>query len=389
MNNLVLYFGFVALMSLMACNEKQEMRAPHPVKEEVLSHLAHPWSMAFLSEDEVLIAEKDSGIVWANLATGDRRDISGMPSDVADSIRVKFGGDNAAYFQILLDPHFAQNERIFLSYAAKGPGGTTTQVISARYTDYHLSDHKVLLTGDPFSSDRVHYGGGMVIGGDEKLYAVIGERYFREIDQPQLPVSQDYQDRRGKMFRLNLDGSIPDDNPIFEEEAVPGLYALGIRATQGLALAPNGRDIWFTDHGTRQGDEFNLLEKGGNYGWPIITSGQYRDLDYLPPDLDRDFTDPKWFWPHTVAPTGLCFYNGDEFPTWKDNLIVPGLSRGSLWRFVIRDNEVQSAEELFVNDRVRIRKAVMSPGGKLYILTDDLSPEKNGRVIRIINSKSI
>ncbi|MFT4569036.1 MAG: glucose/arabinose dehydrogenase [Saprospiraceae bacterium] len=184
-----------------------------------------------------------------------------MPIDAADSIRIKFGGDNAAYFQILLDPDFKDNQRVFRSYAAKGIGGTTMQVISATYEDYHLSNHKVLLTGRPYSKDRVHYGGGMIIGGDEKLYIVVGERYFREIDQPEMPVSQDYMDRRGKMYRINLDGTIPDDNPKWEEETIPGLYALGISATQGLTLSPNGQDIWFIDHGTRQGDEVNKLER--------------------------------------------------------------------------------------------------------------------------------
>ncbi|MFT4569035.1 MAG: glucose/arabinose dehydrogenase [Saprospiraceae bacterium] len=110
-------------------------------------------------------------------------------------------------------------------------------------------------------------------------------------------------------------------------------------------------------------------------------------MNYLPPELDREWNDPKWFWPHTVVPTGLCFYTGDEVPTWKNSLIVPVLSRGSLWRFSIVEDEVVSAEELFVNDRVRLRKAIVSPTGKLYLLTDDLSEDKNGKVLRVVNDR--
>lgn len=122
------------------------------------------------------------------------------------------------------------------------------------------------------------------------------------------------------------------------------------------------------------------MKSGANYGWPIKTTGGYRGLGYEPPALeDRIFTNPKWYWLHTVAPTGLTFYTGNEFPQWKDNLFISGLSRGSLWRVVVEYETVISLEELFVNDRVRARKVVQSPNGKLYILTD----EPEGKMILI------
>ena len=156
---------------------------------------------------------------------------------------------------------------------------------------------------------------------------------------------------------------------------------MGIRAAQGITVEPKTGNIWFSEHGTIQGDEINLLKAGANYGWPNVTSGKLRSNDYTPPKLEGViFTPPVWFWPHTVAPTGLTFYTGDDFPNWKDNLIVPGLSRGSLWRFRIENDAIKSAEELFIDDRVRIRKAKQSPNGKLYILTD----EDNGKLIQIL-----
>jgi len=158
---------------------------------------------------------------------------------------------------------------------------------------------------------------------------------------------------------------------------------VGIRAAQGIALNPKTGQIWFSEHGSVQGDELNLLEPGANYGWPVKTSGKYRNSTFKPPKMeDIKFTDPKYYWLQTIAPTGLTFYNGNDFPTWKGDIILSGLSRGSLWRIHLENNEVVSLEELFVNDKVRSRKVATSPSGKLYMLTD----EKNGKLIEIKNA---
>jgi glucose/arabinose dehydrogenase len=219
----------------------------------------------------------------------------------------------------------------------------------------------------------------MTFGLDGKLYFTIGERLFNEKDEPALPIAQNVEDKRGKIYRINPDGSIPRDNPDFGPGAVPGLYAIGIRAAQGITCNPVTNKIWFSEHGTHQGDEINVLAPHANYGWPVKTTGKYRYTEYVPPVIHGAFTDPVWSWLHTVAPTGLLFYTGDEFSSWKNNLLVAGLSRGSLWRMTIEGDRVKSAEELFVDDRKRLRKVVQSPGGKLYVLTDEI----HGMLIRI------
>ena len=196
-----------------------------------------------------------------------------------------------------------------------------------------------------------------------------------------MAIAQDVKDERGAIYRVHLDGAIPSDNPDFGPEAAPGMYAFGIRAAQGITTRPGTQEIWFSEHGTRQGDELNLLQAGANYGWPNITTGSYR-TDYEPAELeDPVYTDPQHYWLQTVAPTGLCFYTGTEFPSWQGNLIVPGLSRGSLWRLVLEGTTIVSAEELFLNNRVRSRKVRQSPEGQLYMLTD----EDNGKLLRITN----
>ncbi|WKN41715.1 PQQ-dependent sugar dehydrogenase [Tunicatimonas pelagia] len=378
----------------------QEMRA-QPVKETVMDGFDRPWSMALLSEEEAIIAEKDGDLLKVNTTTKRRQKISGLPDDVGREILIdttmhqpgvfpssthgQHHSFNAGWFQVLLDPDFAENSYIYLSYAAENEErASTTKVIRGRLSGTQLTDVETLFLAEPYSHGLFHYGGGMIFGSDGKLYITIGERNFYEHLNPVPPLSQDITDKRGKIIRINPDGSIPEDNPEFGPNAIPGLYATGIRASQGLAINPATEKIWFSEHGTIQGDELNILTAGANYGWPHRTTGSYRTENYSPPIIPgTDFTNPVYFWDQTVAPTGLTFYTGREFPQWEGNLIVPALSKGSLWRITVEGDTVISAEELFIDDRVRLRKAVVSPQGQLYLLTD----EENGKLIRVKNAK--
>ncbi len=373
------------LLIVLSCQDKnttvQELGGILPEKEVVFEGLNRPWSIAFLSENSALVTEKNGDLVRIDLIAKTKHKIKGFPQDLTDSIGAIHIGDNSGIYEVLLHPEFAENRKIYFSYAAKKPGeGKTTKFVSAELQKDSLSNITPLLIAEPFTPINYHYGGGMTIGHDTTLYLTVGERLFWEHDEPELPIAQDVTDSRGKIHRFHLDGSIPDDNPDLGPNAIPSIYALGIRNTQGIALQPGSNRIWFTEHGTIQGDEINILEAGANYGWPNMTTGKLRSKDYKPPKLEGvEFTHPIWFWHHTVAPTGLCFYTGDEFPHWKNNLFVPGLSRGSLWRFHIENDTIKSVEELFLDSRVRSRKVAQSPDGKLYLLTDT----EDGQLIRI------
>ncbi|MEM8509984.1 MAG: PQQ-dependent sugar dehydrogenase [Bacteroidota bacterium] len=379
------YGNFLVVFLFLCCNPIPERGIPHqnvvPVKEIVVEGLNRPWSIAFLSEEEALVTEKNGQLLKVNLRTKTKKVIKGFPSDLADSIGFVHFGDNSGIFEILTHPDFQNNQRIFFSYAAKKPGfGKTTRFVRARLKNDSLVDLETLLLAEPYSAINYHYGGGMAIGPDTTLYLTVGERLFWEHDEPKIPIAQDITDKRGKIHRFNLDGSIPEDNPDFGPDAPPSLFALGIRNAQGIAVQPGTGKLWFTEHGTIQGDELNILIPKANYGWPNRTTGRLRSKDYKPPEIEgATYTDPVWYWPHTVAPTGLCFYTGNEFPSWKNNVLVPGLSRGSLWRFRIAGDTIKSAEELFLDSRVRSRKVAQSPGGKLYLLTDT----EDGQIIRI------
>lgn len=378
---------FCAIFSNAAFAQSKDLR---PGKEIVLDGLKRPWSIAFISENEAVISEKEGGLIRVDLSSRQRTTIKGLPDDVPASGDITGTGDNKGLFDVLLAPDFKKSRLLYLAYAAKNRLGTATKVIRGILDNDLLRDIQTLFIATPYTSDAsrngagFHYGGGMIFGADGKLYLTIGERLFNEIDEPPLPIAQNIADRRGKIYRLNPDGSIPADNPRFGAEAIPGLYATGIRAAQGITLHPETGKIWFSEHGTHQGDEINILEPGANYGWPNQTTGKYRSVDYIPPILEgRVYSPPAWYWLQTVAPTGLVFYTGDEFPAWKNDLFVAGLSRGSLWRFDIEGSTIKNVEELFVDDRVRLRKVTQSPNGRLYLLTDEM----NGKLIRITNAR--
>ncbi|WP_233998755.1 PQQ-dependent sugar dehydrogenase [Erythrobacter sp. YT30] len=343
-------------------------------REVVLGNLKSPWGMAFIDADTVLITEKEGGLVLANLATGTRIEIAGLPRDIFDDIRAEVPFDNSGLFDVALDPNFAQEPWVYLSYSAAEGEGLTIKVVRAMLVDGALRNTETLLIAEPFTQGEFfHYGGGLAFGADGKLFVTVGERIFNERDNPPLPIAQDVSDYRGKIYRINRDGSIPEDNPDFGEGAVPGLFAIGIRAAQGIALNPETGELWFSEHGSRQGDEINRLVAGANYGWPIVTTGAYRNDDYAPsPAGETVFQSPEWSWLQTVAPTGLTFYNGAEFPEWRGDLFVSGLSRGSFWRFDFEGGRIVSVEEMFVNDRKRSRDVAMAPDGSLYMLTDTL-----------------
>ena len=380
---LILLFGQILLFIFpVPFHFAWKLYTEPPLKKEILVEgLKHPWSIAFLGPSEVLISEKDGGLLRVNLETGSKIPITGLPQDLASNIRATDARDNAGLFEVLLDPEYPEANWVYLSYAAQAADGlTSTKVIRAQLLGNRLHSINTLLDVQPYRADRFHYGGGMVFGADRKLFISVGERFYNEKDQPVLPVSQNPRDARGMIYRINPDGSIPPSNPDFGPESIPGAYAIGIRATQGLTVNPENNEIWFTDHGAIRGDEINILEAGANYGWPIITSGKYRNEDYVPPVLDQqDYKDPIWRWMGTVAPTGIQFYKGKQIKRLEERILVSGLSEGSLWSVYFKKGKIFLVKNLIKKNPVRLRKVTQGPDERLYILTDEL----NGKLIEL------
>lgn len=385
------------IISKTATRYAMQTTATVPKRQVVMDGLRRPWSMDFISASEAIVAEKDGDLLLVNLKTKSKTRIQGFPDDLytlkvieldkyppytfpkdVDGKAVSF---NAGILEVVLDPAFQENSWIYVSYVAEQGDKYALKVIRAQLDEDRLTNITTLLQPGPYTFGLFHFGGGMTFGTDGKLYITAGERLFYEHSKKGLAIAQDVTDARGKIYRINPDGTIPEDNPDFGADAVAGIYAIGIRAAQGITPEPTTGRLWFSEHGTIQGDEINLLQAGANYGWPNVTTGQYRSKDYEAAAVpNAKFTDPIHYWLQTVAPTGLTFYTGNAFPNWQGSLIVPGLSRGSLWRIVLADTTVKMVEELFTDDRVRLRKAAMSPDGKLYLLTDEM----NGRIFEVV-----
>lgn len=363
--------GSVVALVLGGCASAPDQTAPAAVQISfvtVADGLKHPWSMAFLPGGDMLVTEKDGGLVRVAL-DGRKRAIGGLPDDL-DNVR-QDPRDNSGLFDIVLHPEFATNGRLYFSYSGKQADGTTTHLATARLDGDALVDVQLLFAATPYTADRFHYGGALLMGRDRNLYFAVGERHFNERDNPRLPAAQDRNDRRGKIYRLDLDGA-----------GAPELHASGIRAVQGMAQAGDGR-IWFTEHGSVGGDEINVLAEGANYGWPVVTSGTYRNTEWQPERTvdGATYTAPAWTWgtSQTVAPAGLTVYSGAAFPEWRGDLIIGGLSRGNLIRADVEDGRVISVEPLMADRPVRLRNAKQSPDGTLYILTD----EADGKIVRL------
>ncbi|MGO1070395.1 PQQ-dependent sugar dehydrogenase [Lysobacter sp. CA199] len=342
----------------------------------VATGLKHPWSMAFLPGGDFLVSEKEGGFVRVT-ADGTKFPIAGMPSDI-DNVR-QTRADNSGLFDVVLHPDFLQNRRLYFSYASKDPTGSTTRLSTALLVDDGLVDIQVLFDATPRSGERFHYGGGLLIDRHRRLYLTVGERHYHERDNPPMPAAQDPASRHGKIYRFTLDGQPAAGNPDFGADAVPGLYATGIRAAQGLAQASDSDRIWMSEHGPVGGDEINILRPRANYGWPVKTAGVYRDREYNPQSLPGAiYTAPAWIWKdRTVAPTGLTVYSGSQFPQWRGDLIMTGLGSGHLMRVDLDGERVVGVDYLIGG--TRFRNVKQAADGNLYALTD----EPEGRILRL------
>lgn len=372
--------GALLLLAAQANAQAEETVAADPTFaiETVASGLRHPWSVAFLPDGEILVTERNGGLMRVD-ADGGLHAIDGLPAGVDTAQQLP--GDNSGLFDVVLDPAFADNRRLYFTYASRVDAATTTRLARAELHGDRLAAVTPLFDATPRSAARHHYGGGLLITRDGLLVLTVGERHFHERDNPPLPVAQDAADRRGKVYRFTLDGASAPGNPDFGPGAAPGLYAIGIRAAQGLAEDPDSGRLWMSEHGPRGGDEINRLLPGANYGWPVETAGRYRDAGYRPGRRlhDARYTAPAWVWTdRTIAPAGIAIYTGSAFPDWYGNLLVAGLGAGALLRVELDGERVAGVQTLWTG--TRLRNVKQAPDGQLYVLTD----EADGRVLRLV-----
>ena len=345
------------------------------IKEEVLATgLVNPWSLAFLPDGAILVSERDGRIRVIRNGALVAEPVAGTPEPYVRS--------QAGLFDLLLHPDFAQNRTIYLSYAAGTADSNATRVVAASFDGARLTDVRTIFETRDKKSTAAHYGARMALLPDRTLLVTVGDGFdHRE-------KAQDLSSGFGKIVRINLDGTIPKDNPFAGRQgALPETYSYGHRNQQGLAIDPETGVIYETEHGPKGGDEINILTAGANYGWPIATYG----IDYsgavISPYTERPGTEqPIKYWVPSIAPSGLAVYRGSLFADWNGDLLVGALSRGSpvlggLHRIDI-ENGVIVGEERYLPDS-RVRDVRVGPDGAIYVTTEDRKGAPVGEVIRL------
>lgn len=337
----------------------------------VVRGLEHPWAIAFLPDGRLLVTERPGRL---RIVSADGRlsaPVAGVPAVYAEG--------QGGLLDVTLDPGFADNKLIYLSFSEAGNGSAGTAVGRGRLVHdaddtNRLDDVTVIFRQQPKVRGGLHFGSRLVFGRDGTLFVTLGERYQRE--RAQRP-----GEHLGKLVRVNADGTVPADNPFVNTPGtLPEIYSLGHRNVQGAALHPATGRLWTIEHGARGGDEINAPEAGKNYGWPIITYG----LDYSGARIGEGtakegLEQPLWYWDPSIAPSGAAFYTGARFPAWHGNLFVGALKARLLVRLELDGMKVVHEERLLADLQERIRDVRAGPDGFVYLATD--SPD--GRILRL------
>ena len=340
-----------------------ERHAPFVV-DVVVSGLKTPSAITFLPDGRALVLERASGVA-------DLVDVKSRTVTPVSNLPAVLTGDDAGLHDVVLHPDFERNGWIYLTYSEGEPSRSTTVVDRFHLRGGSVTDRQRLLTADAYSEDRYHYGGRLAIK-DGYLFVTIGDRHHERR-------AQELTTHAGKILRLHDDGRVPGDNPfVAVKDARPEIWSYGHRHPQGLAFDAAGV-LWEHEHGPLGGDELNVIEKGANYGWPIISYGwQYEGGPIGQGIVAREgMKQPVWVWTPSLAPSGMLWYRGSALPQWRGGLLVGGMGGRILDRLTISDGQVVAEERWLSERHVRVRCVAEAPDGRIY-LGDD-----NGEIMRL------
>jgi glucose/arabinose dehydrogenase len=334
----------------------------------VASGLAHPWGLAFLPDGRMLVTERAGRL---RVVGSDGRL---APQPVAGLPPIEEYGQGGL-LDVALHPRFGENGLVYLSFAERGDGGYGTAVLRGRLAGDRLEAVAVIYRQQPKSRGGRHFGSRLVFDRAGFLYVTQGDRGEESR-------AQNLGDLAAKVVRLHDDGRVPADNPfVGKPGARPEIFTLGNRNVQGAALHPVTGELWAHEHGPQGGDEVNVLRKGVNYGWPVITYG----VNYVIGTKIGEGTakpglaQPVHYWVPSIAPSGMAFYTGDRFPAWRGDLFVGALRDQLLVRLRLDGEKVVKEERMLRGTLGRIRDVRQGPDGNLYLLTDSSA----GAILRI------
>lgn len=331
--------------------------APFSVTE--VAQFDSPWAMTFLPDGRLLVTEMAGNLRLHDLGTGETGSIGGVP-DVVHAGQGGLGG-------VLLHPQFRENQQVYISYVEAGEGGTGAAVALARLVldengDGELEDLQVIWRQTPKMSGDGHFGKRLAFDNDGMLWISSSERQAFD-------PAQDMTGNLGKMIRLNADGSVPEDNPFADQgEVAAQVWSLGHRNILGLAFDADGR-LWAHEMGPRGGDELNLIERGANYGYPIVSNGVHYDGRPIPDhDTRPEFKAPAISWTPAISPAGFIIYDGELFPQWQGSGFIGGLTSLGLVRVEFEGESAREAERFDLQRR--IREVEQGPDGAIWLLED-------------------
>lgn len=339
------------------------------VRAEVKFELIHKindsiWGMDFLPDGRMIFTAREGKMYILDLKSKVVVEVKGLPKVYASG--------QGGLLDVRLHPEFSKNSYVYFTYAEPQGEDATTSLMRAQLLGAELKNAQKLFTGLKANDNDIHFGSRIEFDGAGFLYMTMGDRDERQY-------AQDLSRHQGKVLRFKDDGSVPSDNPfVGKKDARPEIWSLGHRSPQGLARHPVTGDFWQVEMGPRGGDEVNLLKRGANYGWPVITYGK----EYWGPSIGEEkkagMEQPVVYWVPSISPSGATFYTGDKYPQWKHNLFLATLSGEHLRRLEIKDNQVIKQERLLSKLEYRWRSLRTGPDGFLYLGTDE------GRVGRLI-----
>ena len=368
------------MLLMSACvNAQDEL----PFEVTPVASFDQPWALTFLPDGRMLVTEKPGKLI---IVTQD-----GQKSEPVSSVPDVAYGGQGGLGDVALHPDFVDNGVIYLSFAESGVGGTFgAAVIRARLnlTDRggSLTDARVIWRQYPKVVGRGHYGHRLLFDADGYLWISSGERQ-------KFTPAQDMQSNMGKILRLHDDGSVPDDNPfvnyieqdplVDDEGVYDQIWSLGHRNPLGIEIDLDGR-LWVIEMGPKGGDELNLVQRGGNYGYPVVSNGDHYDGREIPDhDTRPEFLEPAAWWTPAISPGDLTVYSGKLFADWRGDLFAAGLSSEALVRIEIDGDTAREAERYPMG--ARIRAVAEGPDGTLWLLEDERKTSQ-GRLLKLTPS---
>ena len=353
-----------------------------PFQVEAVTSFDQPWAMAFLPDGRLLVTEMKGSLFIVNQDGQKSRPVRGGMPDV------DYGGQGGLG-DVAVHPDFAENGFIYLSYAEGGPGGTRgaavmRAVLNENGNEFSLSDTDVIWRQYPKLVGYGHYGHRLLIDNEGFLWISSGDRQ-------KFTPAQDMQSSVGKVLRLRDDGSVPQDNPfvdylsvnpfVDDDSVYQEIWSLGHRNPLGMAFDLNGQ-LWEIEHGPAGGDELNRIVRGGNYGYPIVSSGDHYDGRVIPDhDTRPEFIKPAIWWTPVISPGNMIVYRGELFSGWRGNALVAGLSSRAIIRIELDGEKAREVERYPMGSR--IRAVVEGPGGVLWVLEDESGNDSKGRLLKL------